>query len=146
MLFGLIPGPYRVARAFMPRRRTRRRCAPRRNQYETTPRQNVGWSGITATLVGALSLCEPRGGGFAVFCFVIAAACFAVASPPVWEWLNDDDTFTPPHEPPSGPAQPWQPQPAPLPDPDLVQTRSGHKPLNRELPADRPHPWRTWEG
>jgi|GEM_PF-5514669 len=43
--------------------------------------------------------------------------------------------------PPAGP-----PQPAPLPQPDLVRTRSGHKPLNRELPMDRPHPWRTWEG
>lgn len=51
----------------------------------------------------------------------------------------------PPHAPPAA-SPPCQPQPAPLPGPDLVQTRSGHKPANRELPADRPHPWRTWGG
>lgn len=58
------------------------------------------------------------------------------------------DTRDMPYDPPEAPPAPWQPQPAPLPQPDPVHVHGGHKaiPVNRELPIDRPHPWRTWEG
>jgi hypothetical protein len=48
-------------------------------------------------------------------------------------------------QPPDFPPGEQLPVP-PLPEPLPVRTRGGHKPLNRELPMDRPHPWRTWEG
>lgn len=50
--------------------------------------------------------------------------------------------------PPDFPPAEQLPAPVPQPDPLPLRTLGGHKPLpvNREAPADRPHPWRTWEG
>ncbi len=196
MWFGLIPGPYRVVRAFTRPRRTyyRSRNRPATPMPSvTTAREQAWWWTALAAFVG---VCVTLGNNPASLPNVpkgvpaphgwwldVPTGAITPVGPPVplgttvrfipadsiqstWAWFTVGiilltgalvsgivlhktrrDSNRDYNPPPSGPPRPYtQPQPAPLPRPDLVQTRSGHKPLSRELPMDRPHPSRTWEG
>jgi hypothetical protein len=199
MWFGLIPGPFRVARAIdrtysrshvgKPRSSAYRRSVSRGPHPDT--RSTIWWCSAVAAIVGAalalgnmpwarfpVGVSAPRGwlvhasgvvtpnvsedipippdivgwitpdtvtgiwAGFISGLVITVGAVIAAIA--MWCTRHNagnyggDDYYDPP----------WQPQPAPLPDLVPLRTRSGHKPIpvNRELPMDRPHPWRTWEG
>lgn len=61
----------------------------------------------------------------------IGMVVFAVIGA-LWLYFDAYEPETPPTSPPP-PPEPSLPRPGPV-------------PVNRERPADRPHPWRTWEG
>lgn len=152
MWFGLIPGPFRVARAI-----DRTYSRNRRRTYShgcPTTNANSEFVGPIVLLVGAVVFClfalmmsndqyltVPTPVAVGVY-LVMAAASVLIAG------LWTRHKLRARHEPPSTGSDDWEAQPSPLPDPNLVRARGGHKPLpvNRELPMDRPHPWRTWEG
>lgn len=149
MWFGLLPGPFTVIRAFTPRssRRTRRRncssnppATPMPTQ--TTAREQAWWWTVAGLLIGLVIAVNAANGWWFLVGFVLVVAAWAVGTALV---CTSGRTH---HGDPPAPAPPMQPQPAPLPDYPPSGPRSGHipVPVNRELPADRPHPWRTWEG
>lgn len=146
MWFGLLPGPFTVIRAFTPRRR--RRTRTRRPVVVPTGDEGVYKSvilslaafGLMLVLIGMKNLPGLVAAGYVFIGMAVVARLvlfyISVTNGPA----------EPPHTPPAGPPRPYLPQPSPLPRPDQPLARSGHKPVNREVPADRPHPWRTWEG
>lgn len=149
MWFGLLPGPFTVIRAFTPRprRHTRRRscssnppATPMPSQ--ATAREQAWWWTVVGVLIGlVIAVNAVNGGMFLVgLILVVAAGVTGIALIATSGRAHRDE--------PPRPAPPLQPQPAPLPDYPPSGPRSGHipVPVNRELPADRPHPWRTWEG
>jgi hypothetical protein len=124
----------------------------------------VKW-GIPSFWIGCMSIKDsfsPWNPGFFTFCvfLLVAPVIYALVvwkiagaypppSPPRRQppCPRRQPPPPPPYQPPP-PPPPYQPQPSPLLDPLPVRSRSGYAPIpvNRELPMDRPHPWRTWEG
>jgi hypothetical protein len=94
--------------------------------------------------MGVLRTFDPVDGLFTnvmgMLCLIGSAAGFYVAIRTTADPDGDLDFGGEPPPPP-----PCQPQPSPLLDPLPVRSRSGYVPIpvNRELPCDRPFPWRT---
>lgn len=104
-----IPSPYRIARAFTPRRRTRRASRP---QQRPDPSPDI-----------VVHQSMARGAAFTTG-RIVARMLFGTGPNPA--------------APPEAASGPVRPSPRP----------HGPRPIpvNRELPRDRPHPWRVWEG
>lgn len=108
------------------------------------------FAGVLTGLAGLglliINTADPGTGPFSIGVLLLVIVTALGLAHFIAGWRDRRDIPRAPYSPPPASPGPLQPQPAPLPEPDLVQTRSGHKPVNRELPADRPHTWRTWEG
>lgn len=150
MFFGLIPGPRRVAGAFMPRSRRRRNHPGSRPPVQSDGDFSAGDTAVICLGVlvgfagGDIAVVHDIELGAALVIGLLIGLTVAFAGLVLRD--GKPRASSEPHGPPPTTPGPSQPQPAPPPEPDLVQTHSGRKRVNREIPGDRPHPWRTWEG